>query len=38
MTTASPITPPGVVTQEFHTPRDVRRGVIAGVAGNVLEW
>jgi MHS family proline/betaine transporter-like MFS transporter len=27
-----------VVTQEFHTPRDVRRGVIAGVAGNVLEW
>jgi MFS transporter, MHS family, proline/betaine transporter len=38
MTTAPPITPPGVITQEFHTPRDVRRGVIAGVAGNVLEW
>jgi MHS family proline/betaine transporter-like MFS transporter len=33
-----PITPPGVITQEFHTPRDIRRGVIAGVAGNVLEW
>jgi MHS family proline/betaine transporter-like MFS transporter len=27
-----------VITQEFHTPRDIRRGVIAGVAGNVLEW
>jgi MHS family proline/betaine transporter-like MFS transporter len=27
-----------VITQEFHTPRAVRRGVIAGVAGNVLEW
>ncbi|HYC33348.1 MAG TPA: MFS transporter, partial [Gemmatimonadales bacterium] len=38
MTTTVPITPPGVVTQEFHTPRAVRRGVIAGVAGNVLEW
>jgi MHS family proline/betaine transporter-like MFS transporter len=34
----SPITPPGVITQEFDTPRNVRRGVIAGVAGNVLEW
>ena len=38
MTTVPPITPPGVITQEFHTPRAVRRGVIAGVAGNVLEW
>ena len=38
MTTVSPILPPGVITQEFHTPRDVRRGVIAGVAGNILEW
>jgi MHS family proline/betaine transporter-like MFS transporter len=38
MTVAPPITPPGVITQEFHTPRDIRRGVIAGVAGNVLEW
>jgi MFS transporter, MHS family, proline/betaine transporter len=35
---APPIVPPGVITQEFHTPRNVRRGVIAGVAGNVLEW
>ncbi len=33
-----PIIPSGVVTQEFNTPRNVRRGVIAGVAGNVLEW
>ena len=38
MTTLPPIVPPGVITQEFHTPRAVRRGVIAGVAGNVLEW
>ena len=38
MTTLPPIIPPGVITQEFHTPRAVRRGVIAGVAGNVLEW
>jgi MFS transporter, MHS family, proline/betaine transporter len=39
MTTAEPpITPPGVITQEFHTPRDVRRGVVAGVVGNMLEW
>src|SRR5918994_2723746 len=33
-----PITPPDVITQEFLTPRAVRRGVIAGVVGNVLEW
>lgn len=33
-----PIKPPGVITQEFLTPRAVRRGVIAGVVGNVLEW
>ena len=38
MTAVPPIIPPGVITQEFHTPRAVRRGVIAGVAGNVLEW
>ena len=38
MTVSAPIVPPGVVTQEFHSPRAVRRGVIAGVAGNVLEW
>jgi len=33
-----PIVPPGVVTQEFRSPVSVRRGVIAGVVGNVLEW
>ena len=33
-----PITPPDVITQEFLTPKAVRRGVIAGVVGNVLEW
>jgi MHS family proline/betaine transporter-like MFS transporter len=33
-----PITPPGVITQEFRTPNAVRRGVIAGVVGNILEW
>jgi MHS family proline/betaine transporter-like MFS transporter len=38
MTAVPPIIPSGVVTQEFHTPAAVRRGVIAGVAGNVLEW
>jgi MFS transporter, MHS family, proline/betaine transporter len=39
MTTAvEPITPPGVITQEFSTPAAVRRGVIAGFVGNVLEW
>jgi MHS family proline/betaine transporter-like MFS transporter len=36
--TSLPITPPGVITQEFRTPTAVRRGVIAGVVGNVLEW
>jgi MFS transporter, MHS family, proline/betaine transporter len=36
--TPVPITPPGVITQEFRTPTAVRRGVIAGVVGNVLEW
>jgi MHS family proline/betaine transporter-like MFS transporter len=33
-----PITPPDVITQEFRTPRSVRRGVVAGVVGNMLEW
>ena len=33
-----PITPPQVITQEFRTPAAVRRGVIAGVVGNMLEW
>src|SRR5262245_19889905 len=39
MTPAVPqIIPAGVVTQEFRTPTTVRRGVIAGVVGNMLEW
>jgi MHS family proline/betaine transporter-like MFS transporter len=33
-----PIVPPGVITQEFRSPTSVRRGVVAGVVGNVLEW
>ena len=33
-----PIKPRDVITQEFLTPRAIRRGVIAGVVGNVLEW
>lgn len=36
--TTLPITPPDVITQEFRTPLAVRRGVIAGVVGNILEW
>src|SRR5215210_8117807 len=38
MSATIPITPPDVITQEFRTPRAVRRGVIAGVVGNMLEW
>jgi MFS transporter, MHS family, proline/betaine transporter len=38
MSATAPMTPPGVITQEFRTPRAVRRGVIAGVVGNMLEW
>ena len=38
MTATLPIKPPGVITQEFLTPKAVRRGIIAGVAGNILEW
>jgi MFS transporter, MHS family, proline/betaine transporter len=39
MTAVSPpIIPPGVVTQEFRTPPAVRRGIVAGVVGNMLEW
>jgi len=39
MTSASPpIIPAGVVTQEFRTPDTVRRGIVAGVVGNMLEW
>jgi MFS transporter, MHS family, proline/betaine transporter len=37
-TLAPPITPSDVITQEFRTPRAVRRGIIAGVVGNILEW
>jgi MFS family permease len=33
-----PIVPPGVITQEFRSPTSVRRGGIAGVVGNILEW
>ena len=36
--TTVPIKPPGVITQEFQTPRAVHRGIIAGVVGNILEW
>ena len=32
------ITPPDIITQEFRTPAATRRGVIAGVVGNMLEW
>ena len=37
-TESTPLIPPGVVTQEFRTPSTVRRGIIAGVVGNMLEW
>ncbi len=33
-----PIIPGGVITQEFHTPKTVQRGIAAGVVGNMLEW
>jgi MHS family proline/betaine transporter-like MFS transporter len=36
--TSLPITPPDVITQEFRTPLAIRRGIIAGVVGNMLEW
>jgi MHS family proline/betaine transporter-like MFS transporter len=40
---AAPATVPEIVpayvhTQEFHTRVDVRRGILAGVVGNMLEW
>ena len=39
MTTEFPqIIPAGVVTQEFRTVQSVRRGILAGVVGNMLEW
>lgn len=37
-TASTPLIPPGVVTQEFRTPDTVRRGIVAGVVGNMLEW
>jgi MHS family proline/betaine transporter-like MFS transporter len=36
--TAPAIVPDYVVTQEFKTPDTVRRGILAGVVGNMLEW
>ena len=36
--TASAIVPDHVITQEFRTPNAVRRGILAGVVGNMLEW
>jgi MFS transporter, MHS family, proline/betaine transporter len=36
--TATAIVPEHVVTQEFRTPVAVRRGILAGVVGNMLEW
>jgi MFS transporter, MHS family, proline/betaine transporter len=36
--TASAIVPARVITQEFRTPPAVRRGILAGVVGNMLEW
>jgi len=36
--TATAIVPEHVITQEFRTPVAVRRGILAGVVGNMLEW
>jgi MHS family proline/betaine transporter-like MFS transporter len=36
--TASAIVPEHVHTQEFRTPVAARRGIVAGVVGNMLEW
>lgn len=36
--TASAIVPDYVHTQEFRTPVAARRGIVAGVVGNMLEW
>ncbi|HTC24064.1 MAG TPA: MFS transporter [Gemmatimonadales bacterium] len=36
--TASAIVPAHVHTQEFRTPNAARRGIVAGVVGNMLEW
>src|SRR5262245_20459142 len=34
----SAIVPEHIITQEFLTPVAVRRGILAGVVGNMLEW
>lgn len=36
--TATAIVPEHVHTQEFRTPTAARRGIVAGVVGNMLEW
>ena len=36
--TATAIVPEYVHTQEFRTPNAARRGIVAGVVGNMLEW
>lgn len=36
--TATAIVPEHVHTQEFRTPDAARRGIVAGVVGNMLEW
>ena len=36
--TATAIVPEYVHTQEFRTPVAARRGIVAGVVGNMLEW
>jgi MHS family proline/betaine transporter-like MFS transporter len=36
--TAAAIVPEYVHTQEFRTPNAARRGIVAGVVGNMLEW
>jgi len=36
--TATAIVPEYVHTQEFRTPDAARRGIVAGVVGNMLEW
>jgi MHS family proline/betaine transporter-like MFS transporter len=35
---APAIVPDHVITQEFRSPVAVRRGILAGVVGNMLEW
>ena len=35
LTAILPINPPGLITQEFLTPKAIRRGIIAGLACNI---